>query len=401
MVASYYKPDGGPAAPLYAMLCEGLVARGHHVIVITAVPHYPSGKVPTRYKRKWLDRKVEKGVEVFRVGLPSVDRTKLYWRLLQFVYFQVAATWVGRRIAYDVMLAHSPALESWLPVAYHTKFQKKPIIYSVHDVYPNVGVQLGIFKYAWIIKIVAGMEKYCLDKAALVRVLSKSFIPGVSALGIPESKIRLIYDWVETDVIKPLLGENRFLVESKLDGYFVVMYAGNMGLVQGLENVLKAAELLLDYSDIRFVFVGDGASRKSLEATSKKIGLSNVDFFPYQPREKMTEIFASANVSLVSLIQGTGLGALPSKIYSILASGKPLIAIIDPDSETREVVQTSQSGICVNPDSPQELAQAILRLRNDPILSQNLGENGRRYVVNHHSPSFAAEEFEKMFLEVV
>ena len=129
VVTSYYRPDGGAAAGLYAMLCEGLASRGHQVTVITGVPHYPTGRVPPDYRRRTTTSAEENSVRVMRVPLPSVDRSKLHWRLLQFLVFQLRAVLSARSLDYDVLLTHTPALEIFLPYAALGVWRDKPVVY--------------------------------------------------------------------------------------------------------------------------------------------------------------------------------------------------------------------------------------------------------------------------------
>ena len=396
VIVPHYRPDGGPGAPLFTRLCEELVRQGHQVVVLTAVPHYPSGRVPAKYHGKLRSRTNENGVQVIRVALPSVNRRNLFWRMVQFVSYQMGATLAGWNQAYDVLIATTSALEVWLPYAVLSVARHKPAIYSVHDVYPDVGVNLGVFRHKAVIRFVAALEDYCLRHAAAVRVLSKSFVPRLLARGVPESKLSLVYDWVDTDLIRPLPRDNGFAREHNLVDDFVVLYAGNIGFLQGLEYVLESASLLVEREDVRFVFVGDGAARDGLVEQAQQMGLSNVQFLPYQPLDRMPEILAAADVSLVPLLKGIGSGALPSKSFSILASGRPLIASIDPDSDLVNLVQRAKAGICVPPQSPDLLAEAIIRLKEDPALCRQYGQNGRAYALEHHSPGAAATKFEDL-----
>jgi colanic acid biosynthesis glycosyl transferase WcaI len=403
MFGAYYEPDLGPSAPLSTMLCENLVHLGHQVTVITMVPHYPSGRVSDEFrgKGKWLWKSLEKGVEVIRVGLPSVDRSKLSLRLFQFICYQIGATLAGLGKQYDVVLASSSSLTSWLPFASMVVLRRKPAIYSVYDVYPSVGVTLGIFRHKAVIALVAGMERFCLNHAKIVRIISDSFRPELRALGVPDDKMDLVYDWVDTDLVRPLPRDNAFAREHNLTGQFVVLYAGNLGMSQGLEHVLTAAEILAGQREITFVFVGDGANRERLNTEAERRLLKNVMFIPFQTRQRLPEVLASADISLVSLQRGIGLGSLPSKTYSILASGRPVVACIDEESETWKLVRRAEAGLCIPPENPTALVDAILALKKDPVLRDRLGCNGRTWAENHHSPQSGARQIEKIMLEII
>ena len=394
VVTPHYLPDAGPSALLYALLSEALVRRGHEVTVIAAVPHYPSGRVPQAFRGRQTRPAVENGVRVIRVPVPTVDRSQMLLRLAQLAVFQLRAAWAGRARSYDVALFSNPWLSTGLPLAVSALIHRKPLVFSIHDVYPNVGVTLNVFRQPWIIKLVAAGERFCLKRAKYVRILSESFGPSLRALGVPEDKLALIYDWADTDLIQPLPRDNAFAREHNLADKFVVMYAGNMGLSQGLEHVLSAAQALSEHADIQFVFVGDGIGRARLMAQAEQRRLTNVRFIPFQPRGRLPEVLATADVSLVVLQRGVGAQSLPSKSFSILASGRPIIASVDGDSDMAKLVARSQAGRCIPPEDPAQLAEAILALRADMTGRWRMGRAGREYAVRHHSPGAAAGKFE-------
>jgi colanic acid biosynthesis glycosyl transferase WcaI len=277
----------------------------------------------------------------------------------------------------------------------------KPIVYSVHDIYPDVGVKLGVFRHSTIIRLVGAMEDYCLSHAARVRILSTSFAPALEGRGVDADKIRLIYDYVDPEAITPLPRDNPFACEHGLDKRFVVLYTGNMGYVQALNSVIDAAHRLEEHQAIGFVFVGEGAAKASLIEQSQRLALDNVKFIGWQPAERMAEIYASGDICLVSLSKGMAEGALPSKSFSIMAAARVLLASVDPGSDAWDLVERSHAGIAVPPESPDALSEAVLRLYADPKLRQQMGRNGRNYVLEHHSPASAAQQFDELLVEAV
>ena len=365
VVTPYYEPDLGPSAPLLTLLCSQLIMRGHQVTVITSVPHFPSGKVQQNYKGQWFRRTVESGVQVVRVAVPSIDRSNLFKRLLQFLSFQIGAALAIINQKHDVALFTNPALECWLPFFFQNLFYKKPVIYSVYDIYPDVGIKLGIFKNRFVISVVAWLERYCLNGSAIIHVISDSFRSGLIALDVPDSKMELVQLWVDTDFIRPMAHNNPFSEEYDLTNKVVVMYAGNIGLSQGLENVLEAADLLRDQKNLCFVFIGNGNGLASLKTQVKNQKMENVIFIPFQPRERLAQVLSSADLMLVILNKGIGSDSLPSKIFTSLAIGRPILASIDADSEARQLIEKYDAGICIPPEDPKKIAGAILTLIND------------------------------------
>jgi putative colanic acid biosynthesis glycosyltransferase WcaI len=396
LVTMFYLPDGGPAAPLFTLLCEELACRGHDVTVTTAVPHYPTGKVPPEFSRGWIQRSREQGVKVVRVRVPSMQRSRLSQRMIQFLSYQFGVGLAGLFEEYDVALFAGPALTVFLPFTVLSVLRSKAAVFSVHDVYPDVGVTLGIFRSKAAIAAVASLERFCLRRSKVVRILSESFIPPLRSLGVPPEKMTLIYDWVDTDLVRPLPRKNRFSKEHGLNDRFTVLYAGNIGFSQGLEQVLLTAQLLQEQKDIEFVIVGDGSGRECLMEQAAELNLTNIQFLPFQPRSRLPEVLATADISLVTLQKGMGKASLPSKSFSILASGRPLVASVDENSDSARLVERSGAGICISPEDPAALARAIMELYKDPQWRKQLGQNGREYALKYHSPPAAAERFERL-----
>lgn len=400
-IGTMYEPDLGPGAPLFTMLSRGLVELGHHVTVLTAVPHYPTGRVQKEYRSKWAWRSVENGVHVVRVGLPSVNRAKLVQRFFQFLCFQLGTALSGLNQKYDVVLAGNSFLTVWLPFALLGVLKNKPIVYSVQDVYPDVGIKLGIFRNKLVIQAAAGFERYCLINSAVVQIISDSFRPSLRALGVSDDKMALVYNWVDTDLIRPTSRNNSFAREHDLVDRFVVLYAGNIGLSQDLGKVLDAAGQLENHEEILFLFIGDGAGRKPLMADAKKRKLKNVQFLPFQPRERLPEVLGCADISLVILRQGIGTDSVPSKTLSILASGRPIVVSADQGSDLCNLVKSADAGLCVPPGSSVDLVRAILELKGNKHLRERMGRNGRIWAEEHHSPQMAAKKFEDLLMKAI
>jgi colanic acid biosynthesis glycosyl transferase WcaI len=320
---------------------------------------------------------------------------------MSFFCYQVLAAVVGLARRYDVLLASSPAFEVLLPVLALAVLRRRPMLYSVHEIYPDVGVKLGIFRHPPLIEAIAWMERLCCRRAGYVRVLSEGYKRVLESKGTPEWKLAVIWDWVDTDFIRPLPRRNAFSAQWGLDNRFVVMYAGNLGLTQGLEQVVEAARLLEEEPAIRMVLVGDGAAKGSLEQSVERAGLRNVQFIPFQERELLPWVLASADVSLNTLRKGMGTDSVPSKCYSIMASGRPIIASVDEGSDTWRAIQQAGCGLCVEPENPRALAGAILDLFRTDGYRARLAANGRGYVEGHHCKLGAAREFYALLRSLV
>jgi len=396
VLTPYYAPDLGASASLYATLCEELARLGHHVSVLCAVPHYPTGRVPAEFRGRLFQRETRNGVEVTRVRIPSLDRTKVGFRLLGFLCFQFLASWIIWRRKTDLLVASNPAFEIALPLAVRGFLRRTPFVYSVHEIYPDIGVKLGVFRNRGVIHLLRSMERLCCKSAAYIRVISEVYRTALTAAGIPTSKIVVIGDWTDTDYVHPLPRRNEFSARWGLDDCFVVLYAGNIGPTQGLENLMEAARLLAHEPKIRFVIVGDGSARDVLRHSAERACLENVVFLPFQPREILPRVLATADVSVLSLKKGFATDSVPSKLLNILASGRPVMAVVDPGSDISKIVREAHCGATVEPENPTALAATLLQLSRNEPLRKLWGENARAYVLKYGSKSVAAEKFQEL-----
>jgi colanic acid biosynthesis glycosyl transferase WcaI len=400
LITPYYAPDLGPSAPLVTMLCEDWVRMGHQVTVLAAVPHFPSGRVPPEYRRKAWYKETRSAVSVFRAWVPDGDRAKLPHRLLTFLVYQLMTCVIGLGQAYDVVVISNPAIETGLPFGLLSWLRRKPTLLMVWDVYPDIGVHLGIFRHPLVISLVKATEDFCLLRSAAVHVLSESFVDGLTLRGVEKSKIVVIPPWLDTEFIHPLSRQNSFSEEFDLTRSFVVLYAGNLGMSQGLDQILIAAKALCSRADIAFVFVGDGPYRERLISQAAALQLENVKFIPFQPRERLPEVLASADVALVSLQTGLENDSLPSKTFPILASGRPILAVVEHDQALAGLIERSQAGKVVPPGEIDALVKTILDLKSSPEMCQEMGSNGREYAVRNHSRAVITRKFDAVLRRI-
>jgi colanic acid biosynthesis glycosyl transferase WcaI len=201
--------------------------------------------------------------------------------------------------------------------------------------------------------------------------------------GVPADRIDIIPNWVDLDAIHPVDKQNTFRRELGLEDRFVILFAGNLGFAAGLESVLRAASLLRRAADITFLIVGEGSAKQGLVKASQDLGLDNVMFVTSQPADRLSEVLGAADLSLVPLRSGMGSMSVPSKTLAIMASARPVLASVPPDSEVRRVVEEARCGRCVVPEEPAALASAIEDLRADREQLEWFGANGRAFALAH------------------
>jgi colanic acid biosynthesis glycosyl transferase WcaI len=231
-------------------------------------------------------------------------------------------------------------------------------------------------------------------------VLSEGMKQNLLNKRVAEDKLVVIPNWVDVDHIQPLSKNNGFRATHNLDGQFVVMFAGNLGFNSVLDTVLSAATLLQHEDRIVFLIVGEGNAKSGLMERAETLGLSNVRFLTTQPKEILPEMLAAADISLVTLHRSLGQLNVPSKTYSIMASGRPVLASVPEDSEIARLIDEADCGVCVPPEDPQSLASAVKTLAKQPKVLERYGMNGRNYVVTHFDKSKVISRYHELLREV-
>jgi len=242
------------------------------------------------------------------------------------------------------------------------------------------------------------MEKFLYLNSQRISVISRNFRQTLLKKGIQSSKIETIPVWADPDEVRPMQKQNAFRSEHGLADKFVVMYAGNIGVTSCLEDVLHAAEILREQKDIQFVIVGEGVKKESIAAEIQSKQLMNVLLLSFQPRETFPEMLAAADISLVTLNTGAAFSSLPSKIYNVMASARPILAVTPPGSEIMQIVEEAGCGWNVPPASPEKLAEAIVLLKDRASELIQMGQNGRTCLEKNYSRAQCVDAYEKMLI---
>jgi colanic acid biosynthesis glycosyl transferase WcaI len=352
-------------------LAEDLAAAGHRVTVLTTTPYYnPDRAAAARQplSRSWMPfmRRSHIGaVQVWHVLMPHRSK-RLSVRVAAWAWYHsmsiLGALWVPRA---DAVLACSPPLtigvSAWLIGLTH----RVPFVYIVQELYPDIAVRLGVLRSPFLLKVLFRLERFIYRRAAKVTAIAPGMRRRLLEKGVPAQKAILIPNFVDTGRLTPLPKDNAFAREYGLVDSFVVSYAGNMGLAQGLETLLDAAQLLREEPGIRFLILGEGVLRDAFQQRVTDEALNNVLFLPYQPFERMAEVYGASDLNLVPLAAEAGGDALPSKVYRILACGRPILALADERSDLAAFVLETGCGLVVPPGRPRELSEALRAAARD------------------------------------
>ena len=396
----YYYPDFGPSAPIYTDLCEDLHKMGCNVTVVTAFPHYSEAQLAQNPHRPLFTHEVYNGVNIVRCYVYSVSKATTWKRMIYHGSFNLFSTLASLRVKNpDIILADAPMLWSGLSLVVKAIWAKVPFIYIIHDIYPDVLVRLGVLTNPKLIALIDRIERAFYVRASGISVLSQGFKENLLRKSIPSEKIAVIPACVDANFFRPLPRENELRRTLHLGDKFVFLYAGNIGYSQGLDSVLSAAQDLKETSDILFLFVGEGATKENLLGEASRKGLTNVKFIPFVPREQVPLLYGLADVCLVSLKQGLVVESVPSKTYTIMASGRPILASVDKNTEAARLVKVSGCGLLVEPGNPRAITDSLLSLYRNERLRSQMGNCGREYAFNHYRREIAAKEYYSFILK--
>lgn len=403
LIYSYnYHPEPIGIAPLMTELAEGLVKRGHQVRVITGMPNYPQRQIYPEYQGQFYCTENRNGVMIQRSYMWVKPRPNLLDRLLldgSFVLTSFVQALRGWRP--DLILLTVPPLPVCVPAALLGWLYNCPIVLNVQDILPEAAVQVGLLKNKLMIRVFEALERFAYRTAHTVSVIADGFVENLERKGVAIDKIACIPNWVDTNFIRPLPQENNaFRDAHQLTDKFVVLYAGNIALTQGLETVIQAAAQLRHLPDIVFLIVGEPRAIAKLKQESEACGVDNVVLLPFQPREKLPEMLAAANVGLIVQKRNVVAFNMPSKTQVLLASGRPIVASVPNTGTAAKAIEKSRGGMVVEPEDPTQLAEAILQLYQNPELAQSLGKQGRQYAIDRYSFEQALNHYEALFTQV-
>lgn len=397
LMAQHYAPEEVSGAVLATELAEDLAELGHKVTFITGAPSYPEGRVFAGYRNRFFRVERLNGVRVLRIWSYISPRKTFWRRMLNYGTFSASAFYGGILAGRpDVIFSYSPPLPLGIAAWLLACLWRVPWVLRVEDLYPDAAVAAGVLRNRMVIAILVALERFLYRRATHISLISEGFRRNLLTKGVPAAKLSVVPVWADPEEVQPGPKENGFRREHNLCGKFVLLYAGALGLTSSLEDVLQAACYLEDQEDMRFVLVGEGIKKEALLRSAEEKGLDSVMFLPFQPRSIFSELMAAADLSLVTLNPASSPYSLPSKVFSIMASGRPVLAVVPLESEVAQLIRAGDCGVCVAPAQSQSLADTILELRNDPDRLIRLGENGRVLLESRFSRKQCVRRFEEL-----
>jgi colanic acid biosynthesis glycosyl transferase WcaI len=384
----YYWPGVEATADLLTQLCEALASEYDVTVVTGALP----AAGPSISERN--------GVRIVRVASTAYERRRLSRRALNYITYVTLATKASlreRRADVVLCMTDPPFLGA---VAYLVARRfRAPLVVISQDVFPEIAVQLGRLENPAVVAVLRALVAFYLRHADRVVAIGETMRRRLEAKGAAPDRVVVIPNWVDVQAISPTPKRNSWAAEHCLVDRFVVMHSGNVGHAQDLEALVRAATLLRDLDDLRIVIVGAGARWDELVRLSERLEVESVSFLPYQAREMLSLSLSSADVHVVGLARGLSGFVVPSRLYGILAAGRPVIVAADPATETVDVVTAAGCGIVVPPGRPDELARAIRAAHDGDYDLAEMGRKARAYAEATASRETAVVRYRDLLAE--
>lgn len=396
MPEPYYEPEFAASSYLYDNIKEALTDEGYLIDLYVPTPSRNISKdVRKKYCKIKYEEKNNGRLRIHRFAMYSEGKDN-FLRSIRYFFCSIAHLWYGLTKSFDILYLGSTPPITGITGAIIKSFRKKPIVQVIQDVFPDSLLRVGLTEKDSILwKIGRRIENITYRNAEIIVVISEEFKQNIINKGVPKDKIVVINNWVDENVVFPINREdNPIFHDLGLDkDYFYVVYAGNLGNSQNIEIILATAAELIAYEKIRFIIFGSGTNEAKHKTMALELKLNNLQFFPLQPYEKVSQVYSLGDASIVSCRAGFGGSAMPSKTWSILAAGTALIASFDEDSELQHIIETNDLGLFAKAGDQPALKSCILRLYNDKMLCKELGKNGREFIMKNRTREIGTSKY--------
>jgi colanic acid biosynthesis glycosyl transferase WcaI len=394
----YYLPDFGSAPILMDELAGYLATAGHEVEIVTTMPRTREAE----FRGLFYSRRKDRGFVVKRFWTNSAPFP--LGRLLAWNIYTAGALLNLLSVRKgDILFLRTPPLQLGVSAFWAKTVRGARVLVNVQDIHPDLAIESGILKNPVGIRFAKALEKWVYGLADKIAVISDGFARNLREKGVPAAKLAVLPNWVDTDFLKPAPKDNPVSRRHGLHDKFVVMYSGTVSISShtALECVLEAAKLLVGDPDILFVIVGEGLKKEALRKKAACLGLKNVAFLPFQLYRDLPDLLASADILLVPLDKEKSQLSVPSKLYTFMAAGRPILGLADPDSEVATLLREKDCGLAVPPDGASAVAKAVRTLKRSPEMRRSLGGNAREHVVRNFAKDKILGSYDKLLRSMV
>ena len=404
--AHYFYPDVASTGQILAELAEGMI-DAFDITVICVVPSY-SGTIEEKYKSKRIYIEEYKGIKLVRVRVPEFTKSNKISRiknLLAYFFNSLIATAKIEKQDYIYTISQPPILGGVLGVL--GKWIKGgKLIYNIQDFNPEQTIAVGYAKNKLLLNTVMAVDKFSCknsDKVIVVgRDMQETLKNRFNNKKVPSNVF--INNWINEKEIYPLDQNHPKIIAFKekynLKDKFIIMYSGNIGLYYDLENIIKVIGEFKDREDVVFAFIGDGTVKSKIEEYVTNNNLNNVTFIPYQDKADLIYSLNAADIHWVVNAKGIKGVSVPSKLYGVMAAGKPVLGVLDEGSEARLIVEECNCGVCIEPGNYKEISRNIEYILNNKELIKSLGRNGRKYLEVNLTKDVSINKYKETILSL-
>jgi colanic acid biosynthesis glycosyl transferase WcaI len=393
-----YWPEETGNAPYTTGLAEHLAARGAGVTVLTGMPYYPQWRVPREYAGKLWVRERQNGVNVLRLRQYVPHEQSAIRRGITEATYLAHAVRLARLPLPDVVLGVMPMVSGGAIAAATAARYRVPFGLLIQDLSGQAASQTGIKGGGSVARATGAIEGWIARRATGIAIVAEGFRHHLEEMGVDPTRIRRVRNWTHIQPPTSTPAETRARLGLPADAW-ICLHAGNMGLKQGLENIVDTARIAQDrHPNLLFVFVGDGNQRSFLE--ERAAGLSNVRFLPPQPEEVFADALAAADVLLVNQRPSVIDMCLPGKLTSYLSVARPVVAAVAQSSETARELTGANAGVVVDAGQPEQLLTALTRLESDRSWAMDLGKRGQSFAFNHLTADAALRTMEGFISDI-
>ena len=396
---SFY-PDIEATGQLMTDLCEALIKKGHEITVVAGQSYYSRDQK----KGLFVQRQNYKSIDIIRGNGSTFSKRFLVLRIINLSCYFFNA-FIGGFLAKKkpdlVIVGTDPPVLGLIGI-FFSKWYKAKFVYYCQDIYPDVGIVTGKLKNPVLNFLLNQINILSFQMSDKIICIGEYMKNRIVKKGINENKIDVIYNWADTSMLYPVLkNENPFIATHNLEKYFIVMYSGNIGLTQNLEKIIDVAKHFKADSRIKFLLVGEGASKSNLQKLVIKYDLSNIKFLPYLLKSELKYSLSAADIHLIPFEKGLSGIMVPSKVYNILACGKPYIGWIEKDSEIHSIASKFKCGITVPPGDIRNMIRAINWAVKHRDKLKEMGDRGQEAVAKYFDINISVNKFNKAICELV
>ena len=404
---AYYAPERTASSILIENRLQAYAEAGFTIEVYTPTPcRGISSEERFLYKTKPYRReeKYNGRVIINRFSLYAEGRNPILRAIRYSLCICIHAYKCLRSKNADVLYIGSTPPINGLLAAFLKKTKRLSVVYNLQDIFPDSLAGTGLAKRGGLLwKIGRVVENITYRNADKIIVISDDFKKNIMAKGVPEEKIVVVYNWVDENAVVPVAKEDNPLYDELGINRekFSVVYAGNFGHAQNIDVTIAAAERLKDVDDIQFLMFGTGGLVEDYKKIAQEKGLKNMFFFPLQPVEKVSQVYSLGDLGVVACKKGLGKGAFPSKTWSIMSAGTPVIANYDEDTDLERLVKDNGLGVFSAADDSDQMAQRIMEMYNNRELCAEYGRNARQYIWDNVSKEKSTQKYVDVIKEVV